>query len=160
MKNLKRLSLSILLVCIAMTGFAQDSNDKDREASKEKMAAFKIGYLTEKLALSEAEATIFWPIYNQEKEALKALKPEKGDKGEKVKLEDQSDAEIKKHIYEKFELSKKRIDIQEAYAAKYIDAIGAQKVAKLYKAEHDFKKEMLQKLKKGDGPGKDHPQKK
>lgn len=148
MKNLRKVGVSIFFVCIAIIGIAQNSGQNNRDAYKDKMAAVKVGYLTEKLDLTEDEASKFWPVYNQEREEIKALKPEKK---EKLESEEMSDEQLEKHIFEKFEIEQKKLNIQQAYVQKYIAILGVRKTAELYKAEQDFKREILAKLQKGQG---------
>ena len=44
-----------------------------RGANKEKIEMFKIQFITEKLALTTAEAELFWPVYEAQKKALKEI---------------------------------------------------------------------------------------
>ncbi|MBQ0741530.1 sensor of ECF-type sigma factor, partial [Aquimarina celericrescens] len=48
-----------------------------QNGSREKIKAFKIAYITEKLNLSSKEAQEFWPIYNNHEEIIENLRKEK-----------------------------------------------------------------------------------
>jgi len=150
MKTFKKLNTVFLFLIVTLSCFGQgpQKNEEDRAAMKEKMNTLKIAYITEKLDLTEDEAEKFWPIYNQtikEKDALKSSFSNKG-----VKLEDLSDKEIEERLKQKFIQEQKLLDLDIALSEKLKSVIGVKKVAQLYKAEHNFKKEMFNKLKKGD----------
>jgi len=44
-----------------------------RGAMKEKVEMYKIQFMTEKLALTPAEAELFWPVYEAQKKAMKQI---------------------------------------------------------------------------------------
>jgi len=44
-----------------------------RSAMKEKVEMYKIQFMTEKLALTPAEAELFWPVYEAQKKAMKQI---------------------------------------------------------------------------------------
>jgi hypothetical protein len=44
-----------------------------RGENKEKIEMFKIQFITEKLALTKAEAELFWPVYEVNKKAMKEI---------------------------------------------------------------------------------------
>lgn len=44
-----------------------------RGANKEKIEMFKIQFITEKLALTTAEAELFWPVYEAQKKVMKEV---------------------------------------------------------------------------------------
>lgn len=44
-----------------------------RGENKEKIEMFKIQFITEKLALTKAEAELFWPVYEFNKKAMKEI---------------------------------------------------------------------------------------
>lgn len=148
MKNLKKISATLLIAIITFTSFAQgpQKSDQEKAAMREKMDALKVAYITDKLDLSEKEAKAFWPIYNQNIEDKKGLKSNFSKPDQK--REELSDAALEKKINEKFANEQKKLDLDIAYTNKLKSVIGIQKVAKLYKAEHSFKKEMFDKLKK------------
>lgn len=44
-----------------------------REANKEKIETFKVQFITERLALTTAEAEAFWPVYESHKKAVQEI---------------------------------------------------------------------------------------
>jgi hypothetical protein len=48
-------------------------------AVKEKIDMFKVQFFTEKLALTTAEAELFWPVYEAQKKAIKEIIDTKGN---------------------------------------------------------------------------------
>ena len=163
MKNLKRI-MPILLIAIFSTTtlFAQhrshqrsDRPERFYKPGSDKFKAMKVGYLTEKLDLSSAEAEKFWPVYNEyaaKKGAVRKLhRAEHKDKTEKAEL---SDADIEKKLNQRIEKKQKELDIEKAYLAKFKSLLPIKKVAKLYRAEESFKKDLLRRMRDTPPPPK------
>lgn len=120
--------------------------------SREKMESIKIAYITEKLTLTEKQSQTFWPIYNSYQKERRALRPYSKDKNEKPEankenLEQKTDAEINALILSRFEAEEKMLALQKTYFEKYKTVLSMQQIAKLYKAERDFRKEVLERIK-------------
>ncbi len=144
--------LMVILLLIGSASVAQNGKASSEGVSKEEKEAKMIGFLTEKLELTTAEAESFWPVYNDLKEELKAnrkaFKDTKSGKG--VKLDEMSDEEVRELIDNGFEMKEKDLEIRKAYNEKFINIIGVKRTAKLYHLEKEFKKNM--KGKGGKGP--------
>ena len=137
MKNLK---IGITILFIGLTTLAQ----AQERQSKEKIEAIKIAYLTEKISLKESQSKAFWPLYKyaDEKALLRSGKSEKKNK----KLEDMSDAEINALLEQRFKNEEQMLQLQKKYFEKYKTVISLKQRALLYKAERDFRKEMLERI--------------
>jgi hypothetical protein len=57
-----------------------------RGANKEKVEMYKIQFMTEKLALTTAEAELFWPVYEAQKKAMKQIIETKS--GDEIQLQE------------------------------------------------------------------------
>jgi hypothetical protein len=57
-----------------------------RGAMKEKVEMYKIQFMTEKLALTPAEAELFWPVYEAQKKAMKQIIETKS--GDEIQLQE------------------------------------------------------------------------
>jgi Spy/CpxP family protein refolding chaperone len=120
-----------------------------QESKHEKLEAMKIAFITEKLSLTTKEAQNFWPIYNEYSQKIEKLrKTKRSDLGElKINIENSSDKEIEALLSDVFDAKTKEIELQKEYYSKYIKLLPIKKVALLYQSEHQFKKELLKRIK-------------
>ena len=121
-----------------------------QETSKnEKIEAMKVGFITNKLELSAKEAQLFWPLYNEYNQKIDKLrKTKKSDFDDlKNKGENPTDKEISIFMDEVFATRQKELDLQKEYFDKYAKVLPLKKVALLYQAENQFKRELLRKIK-------------
>lgn len=125
----------------------------------DRIAAMKVGFLTQRLNLTPAEAEKFWPVYNQYEAEMDALRK---DKREEVFLarenfETMSDAEVEQMVNDLMELEKRRSDIITRFHAEFKRVLPIRKVALLYKAERDFRQRIIDEVRRrqenGGGPG-------
>lgn len=80
---MKRFLFLFVVLTIAMATNAQQNrpprpprppmDQGPRGENKEKIEMFKIQFITEKLALTKAEAEQFWPVYEAHKNAMKQI---------------------------------------------------------------------------------------
>lgn len=128
----------ILIYCLLLIttfGFGQ----KMRNNVIEKVKSQKIAYLTQKLDLSEEEATKFWPVFNQyEKEKEEARLAEA-----KVKMP-VTEAEANQMLETLINLKTAELAIEKKYISKFKTVIPSTKVIKLFHFERQFRKEMVE----------------
>jgi hypothetical protein len=72
-------------------------------------------------------------------------------------FENASDKEVEKAIMELADLSVEIEELRKSYLPKFIDIIGAKKTAKLMKAEKEFGKRLMERMKGGDRPDREGP---
>ena len=120
-----------------------------QESKSDKVEALKIAFLTDKLELTSKEAQTFWPLYNEYNSKMEKLrKSKKSDFDElKNKGENLTDKELETFINEVFNSKQKELDLQKEYYEKYAKVLPIKKVALLYQAENQFKRELLRKIK-------------
>lgn len=138
----------ILVTMMVVTGLAQGPR-------KERLAAYKVAYITQKLQLTPEEAQKFWPVYNEYQEKLekitRATRMEARQKW--LHLDELTDAEIKALIQAYSDRKNQELDLFEEYNEKFMTVLPVRKVAELYLAEKQYKKEMLQKLRERKNAG-------
>ena len=141
---------SILLLLAMSIGQAQEGYEK----RKEKIKAFKIAYLTERLELTAKEAQVFWPIYNQFEQAMddiyqserKVLK----NRNQDFAGIDEATAKTMVENHQSFEKQKQQAKNTLLELLK--DKFSYKKTLILIKAEGDFRRDLLKKLRsKKDG---------
>ncbi len=142
-----------LLIALIIIGITKDSysqrggfRGQERRPMREKVDAMKIGYLTNFLDLTTEEAKNFWPVYNKYQDELNQLRKSRRDnlmKGQ-VAIDSMSDAELEKIVDGELAFHQSEIDIQKKYHPQFKKVLPMKKVAKLYRAEEEFKKQLLQ----------------
>ena len=136
----------IALLC-PLFMFSQNISDKKRE----KIESQKIAFITNQLDLTSEEAQVFWPVYNEFSKEIKSLHNEKKENSKEIRknIENMSDSEIAKVLEKIFVIEQKELDVKKKYNLKFQKILSTQKVAKLYRAEREFKKELLNRIRKG-----------
>ena len=143
---------------ILLTGFllftfssaiGQNQSHEDRW---EKMKAEKVAFLTTQLALTSAEAEKFWPVYNEmEKQRWDAQKARRELENKVSEAEESlSENEVVKLTRDFAGSMAKEGALMSGYNEKLLKVIPAKKVLKLYKAENEFRMNMIRKYRDGD----------
>lgn len=139
----KILMLAMVLIGVMSTAFGQEVHKKENK--KEVRKAQKIAFITERLELTPEESKAFWPLYEaREKDRREAIKRIKGDKKDKKKIEEMSDAEVKELLNKTIEIRQVQLNIFKQYNDKFLSVLPPKKVAKLYHLEKEFKKHRKQ----------------
>lgn len=120
------------------------------QEKQEKIKAHKVAFITNELNLNTKEAEVFWPVYNEfAKEEENLRMEQKNIRKQMRSLENLSDAQIEESIKRFIVLLKNEVLLKESFQPKFIEVIGPRKTARLYKAEIEFKKVLLQRLRGG-----------
>jgi hypothetical protein len=121
---------------------------QSRQGAKEKIEALKIAYITTAVDLSTAEAQQFWPVYNEAEQKRKDLRRSRASerKNATQNFQTMSDKEAELFIDKEMEFKQKDLDIQKELHSKLKKVLSAKKIARLYKAEVDFQRKVLQDL--------------
>lgn len=155
MKKIKYISLLVVAVLFGTIAFGQKHHRQQGERpTKEKIKALKIAHITNELDLSSEEAQQFWPIYNEfENKMEKFHELRKADRKKHKTESELSDKELEALVDNHIIMEQKELDVKKEYHAKFKAILSIQKVAKLYKAEHNFKRDLLKKMRvKKGGP--------
>ncbi len=143
--------LVFLMLAVSFNGVnAQDKGKKDWQ---EKWKAEKIAYLTDAMELTSAEAEKFWPVYNkcesEKRNSFKAVM-EAYKNLDKALQSDKDDSEIQ-FLLDKY-ISSQNIgkDIDSKYIVEYRKILPSKKVAKLYIAEEEFRRQQIHRLHRND----------
>ena len=114
----------------------------------ERLEAMKIGFITERLNLSSDEAKVFWPVYNKFTDDMKKLRQSSKGKisEEMADMPAMTDAEAERVLNDMVNFKIQEADLLKKYATEFKKVIPVKKVVLLFKAENDFKRELLKKL--------------
>lgn len=133
-----------LLFFFAFSTFAQPRHG-------ERIKTLKIAFITEQLDLTAEEAQNFWPVYNDFDGKTSKIRFEtiRGIRNNiRNNFEALTDEEAKTLIKRMNDAEDKLHELRSNYHLKLLDIIPAKKVIKLKLVEEDFKKKMLQELRK------------
>ena len=146
MKKLKQ----TLLFCFLLASITSFGQKEKWEEKKNQIETQKIAYITSKINLTPKEAEVFWPLYNQMQKERDVLTQEHGKSMKKIHdgdINTMSDEELTKIANSEFEFEQKMLDLKKKYHSEFLKVISIKKIVLLEKAEHEFRKELLKKLK-------------
>ncbi len=121
------------------------AQDDDDPPINDQLKAMQIGFISQKLSLTEAQAQQFWPIFNTffaEKQVL----VRKIKRINKLNVNMLSDEQAKAQIQEHHTLKASEIELDKKYQDKFLKVISWKQLLQLYQAEHEFRKMLLQEL--------------
>lgn len=139
----------ITILALSFLGLGQaNAQDEKLEGSKrEKLQALKVGYLTEKLALTPEEAQAFWPLYNEMEARIKETRKarRKNRRNTMQNHEEMSDQDLLKALDSELTMEQQELDLKKEYSVRFREILPIKKVVKLHALEETFKKELLRK---------------
>ena len=154
----KVISVLCALVVLSMGAFAQGPQGPRRGGDngwRERVRAEKVAFLTEEIDLTESEAQVFWPIYNE-------IQKSQRDSFEEVKKaydamvkgveEKKGSKEMEKLVKAYIDAKEKNEGIETKYLNKLMKALPAEKVARYYVAEEKFRHQQIGRLGNGNFP--------
>jgi hypothetical protein len=130
---------AIVMAITSISVFAQPG-PLTREG-RERIESQRIAFITQRLHLTPDEATHFWPLYNEYRDALKDLR----DDFDRPDLENISDDEASKVIEQHLQMETKRIELKRNLLTRLRTVISPRKILMLHAAENEFNRELLRK---------------
>ena len=122
---------------------------------RERVRAEKVAFLTAEIDLTESEAQVFWPIYNEiqkaERESFEAVRVAYEAMAKGV-AEKKSGKEMEKLVHAYIDAKDKSDGIETKYLNKLMKALPAEKVARYYLAEEKFRHQQIGRLGNGNFP--------
>ncbi len=145
---MKKIILILLAFIAVISVHAQNQEER-----MNRIRAQKSAYITQRLNLTVEESQVFWPVYNEFESKMFTLKKEGGPGTNNKKRPDfsqMSDEELTNFFEERFSKEEEVLQIKREYHSKFMKILTPQQVAALYEAEHDFRRELLIRLKQGN----------
>ena len=123
-----------------------------RKGDSEKIRAFKVAFLTEKLDLTEKEAEKFWPLYNvYDKKMMQLHRDERRSIKKRIMadggLDNLSESESKQIIEKINAVSKEQYETKNEFYSKLTKILPYKKILRLEVAEYEFHRKLIRKLK-------------
>ena len=148
-------TLSFLLIINCMVALAQPASrpvSPQKTEKREEIESYRIAFLTQKLSLTPEEAQRFWPVFNQFTAEMKALKANRvSNRDMKNDIQNQSDKDVEKMVDGEIATRQQELDVVKKYHTQFKQVLPIKKVAILYRAENEFKKELLDKIRERKG---------
>ena len=160
MKNFK-LAIPVMLCLLNSVLIAQPQRMRQggqgmgMQERKENIESMKIAFLTRRLDLNPEEAKKFWPVYNGFTDETKKLRNDRKDRMRDARedFDKMNDKDVEKLIDSEVIFRQQELDIVKKYHGQFKEVLPMKKVALLYKAEEDFKKELIERIKDRRGSG-------
>lgn len=154
MKNLKlsiTLLMTLMVLAITLPANAQDNEDgkreKERKEMGEKIKASKIAFITQQMDLTPEEAEKFWPIYNEQEKKREEITSDLMERFRNPEEDKEiSNEEAEEIMTQRFEQEAALINLKMDYHDKYLKILPATKVLKLYTAENNFKRQLMERM--------------
>ena len=154
----KVISVLCALVVLSMGAFAQGPQGPRRGGDngwRERVRAEKVAFLTEEIDLTESEAQVFWPIYNEiqkaQRDGFEAVKNAYDAMAKGVE-EKKGSKEMEKLVKAYIDAKEKNEGIETKYLNKLLKVLPAEKVARYYVAEEKFRHQQIGRLGNGNFP--------
>lgn len=136
------LTISLFLPLIAI---AQPHGEQG-----ERLSAMKVAFITERVGFTTEEAQAFWPIHNEMEAEMSQIRTERHELIHNARtnesLEELTEEELLENMNKMMELDQRELNIKKKYHKKFLEVLPAVKVAKLYRAEEQFKRELLRRF--------------
>jgi len=120
----------------------------DQGDQRDKMEAQRVAFITQELKLTPDEAKAFWPVYNEydaKRHDLKKSFRESGDY-HKTDIDKLTEKEATQILDNQIIEAQKFLDLRKEYHAKFKSVLPAVKILKLYDAERQFQKMLMDKM--------------
>jgi hypothetical protein len=139
----------ILLFILGFGGLVHSQEGGKREQIK----TLKIAFFTERLNLSPEEASIFWPLYNEHETAKESLRKQQRTqiRDRFANLDEISEKEAQQALKQYLNLEEKEEELDKAFYLRIAEEFSAVRTLKLFQAEQDFRRRLLQEYRKRRG---------
>ncbi len=141
MSKYGKIGVLLLLLMTTTVSFAQ-------RPGRERIKTLKVAFITERLNLSSEEAQVFWPLYNEHEEKKVAInrKERREIRSKLVDFDLLSENEANALLMQLIALEEEKKKLHVSYIRKMSETISAKKTFLLIKAEEDFNKRLLQRM--------------
>lgn len=138
----------ILFLCLLATAayLPQGLAQKGKGEGRAKIEALKVAIFTQELELTTKEAEQFWPVYNNYEKEMRTI--DKSIRNICKDLSEKSDDEIAANMERRFTLQEEKIKLERKYYETFKTIIPVQKIAKIPSVQHQFKKRLMQEMRK------------
>ena len=144
--------LKIILI-VLITSTAAHAQPQRGQAMM-RIHAAKMAYITDRLHLSQRQASDFIPLYNEYEKDVRSTRQSFMGKYKGTHPDDADDATSRKYIDDNLDYQQAVIDLKRKYNDRFLSIISPQQVADLYIAEREFRQILLKRLNAQQRPGR------
>lgn len=148
----------ILLLVIGSKSFAQvrpvfrSPNFQQKIARRQnRVEQVREAYLSRRLELTPEQSVRFWPIYRQYQDAITAITQKRRQNTSSAQPD--GAAQIQNELYYEGEL----VNTRKFYTNEFLKILPAEKVSEMFKAEREFKDELIRQLRERSQPVSNNP---
>ncbi|MBO4444059.1 MAG: hypothetical protein J5698_00555 [Bacteroidaceae bacterium] len=145
---MKRFTVLLLTLCCFTLAFAQQQEQK-KPMSADDYKAKQQAFITQRAALTEAEAEAFFPLYFQLQKEKMELQRNTFRKVRKPQGEKLTEEEASQFVDEMADMKIKCDQLEKDYLQKFKEMLPATKLLRVQMAERDFQRELLRDMQKG-----------
>ena len=137
-----------ILFALAVSLLASVAWAQPNRAALQKIKQFKKEFITETLALTEADAQAFFLVYDTYEEEKRQLRMETNQlkRGFLAKSDEQLLADLNALMG----IKEKELKLEKSYMQQFLNILTPRQVAALYHAESQFRKKLLQRYGEGN----------
>jgi len=139
---------------------ANEAKDGKKQLTEDQIIQKRTEQMERVLMLDDAVAAKFAPVYTQylkDKMDCRKINGKKVEGKKDFKMENKTDAEVDAIIKEQFAQSRKVLEINENYYAKFRNILSPKQVLKIYQSERDLQSKMrMEKQNRNSGKGRFH----
>ena len=131
-----------LFFIIAISVMAQPGTKRD------KIEALRVSFISSKVTLTNQEAQLFWPLYNEYNDKVDNFK--KSFRQQFIKNVDFisiTDKEAESYLLAELTLKQKEYELSKEYYDKFKKVLPIKKIVLIRRAEEAFKKELIKNIK-------------
>ncbi len=141
---MKSFTAFFMLCFFATTAMmAQPSNRAQKE---ERIRALRVAFITDKLQLTPKESEKFWPIYNEYEKEKKKLRDK--IRNQRPRNPDLTDKEAEELMLASLNAQEQQLALKRKYYSQLKQAIPVKKLAKLDRAEREFRETVVKEMKR------------
>ena len=140
---MKKIGLLLVMAMTLTMVQGQQNDDKIRQA--------KHKYLTEKIELGADQKDEFWKLYSEYNVKKRDLRITMSQNRLGLRKSSNSEKESRDILKSELDLKQAMLDLEKEYVKKYESVLSVKQIIALYKAEDDFNKVLMQRLRRGDG---------
>ena len=149
-RTLRFVSAAMLaLVLASFCGHAQQSQNQNANAWRDRMRSEMIAFYTSEIGLTPSEAQVFWPVHNQIEQDQMKLIQKVGEAYmalEKALDSKAAESEIEAKLQAYNKALEQRNQFDASLMGRYGKVLSKEKIARLYVAEEKFRRNQIHRL--------------
>lgn len=118
----------------------------------DRVQAQRVAFITEKIDLTSKEAERFWPLFNEYEQGERDIR--KRYQQNLRRFMEMTDEEARQFIESRFDMEQELLDHKRQYFLKMADAISPRKLASFNRADREFKKLLLNRIRSNQRRGR------